>query len=79
MGRFVSAVLFLGTGCFVLWRNHSDVDRILVLPGLDVLWPALADDPYKQGDVSAGIFLGIGGLMLIWGIWKAIQEDKSVY
>lgn len=79
MGRYATSILFIGAGLFILWHNATYSDRILMLPGIEFIWKAAAKDPQMQGQISAYVFLGLGGLGLLWALWKTISTNDKVY
>jgi len=79
MGRYAAAALFLGTGAFVLWHNSAYSDRVLVLPGIDLVLKSTKYDLDAQGRISGYTFLVVGVLAMGWAIWKSVSTDDRTY
>ncbi len=79
MGRFVSSILFLACGGFIYWHNASFSDRVLMIPGLEMVMPELAGDPSRQGEVSAMIFLAVGAILFAFALWRHFTARDPVY
>ena len=79
MGRYATSILFIAAGLFILWHNATYADRVLLIPGVDMLWKAAANDPQEQGKISAIIFMSLGGAGLLWAIWKTISTGNQRY
>ncbi len=79
MGRFVSPLLFLACGGFIWWHNASYSDRVLLIPGLDMVMPELAGDPGRQGELSAMIFGAVGFVLLLIAIWRHFTAREATY
>lgn len=72
--RFLSPVLFAAAGLYVAWYNGNHADRVLMLPFMDVVFPATANDPVAQGAVSWKVLLGLAG---IFGVLDAVQWARA--
>lgn len=79
MGRYATPILFIGAGLFVLWHNATYADRVLLLPGIDLIWKSTVNDPTAQGAISARIFLVVGAVGLLWAIWRSLSTRNQRY
>lgn len=79
MSRFITAILFLASGGFIYWHNSSFSDRVLLIPGLDVVMPSLAGDPNRQGEVSALIFVSVGAVFFLFALWRHFTARDPTY
>ena len=77
MGRYFSPFILLAAGAFVLWFNHSTSDRVLILPLIDTVYPAVKGKLSLQGDITAGIFFTLGGLWLMRSLWLSLGKPKD--
>ena len=72
--RFLTPILFAAAAVGVGMYNAQHTDRALVLPFLDVLDPAGANDPARMGMLTVQV---LGGIAVIFGIWDGVSWLRS--
>ena len=65
-----------GTGCRIVGRSGSDINGILYLSCLALLFPITAVGLYRKDQLPMfmGIALGLSAVALIWLMWQASRE-----
>jgi len=74
--RYLSAILFLGAGGFVLWFNATHTSRVLLFPFLERILPTLEADVVAQGQLTGILFLVVGGVLLGWNTIQHLRERR---
>jgi len=73
---YLTPLLLLGVGGFVLWYNAHHASSVFRLQYLDLVFPSLAGDLPAQGQASAAVFLALGGLALTWRIVRDLHAAR---
>jgi hypothetical protein len=74
---YLTAVLLLGTGGYVLWYNAHHAESVILLPFLPLVLPSLEGDLAAQGRASAVVFFALGGLALAWRLVRSILAARE--
>jgi len=69
--RYLAAILFLLTGGLVCWYNATHGSRVIVLPLLTEIMPALRERPDALGHATALLFAGVG---LVLGLGRLVID-----
>jgi hypothetical protein len=75
--RFLTPVLFAAAGAWVAWSNAQHSDRVLVLPFLDALDPAVANDPAAQGALTVKVLLGLAAVFAVWDLVMWLRARRA--
>ncbi|MBN1335593.1 MAG: hypothetical protein JXB39_06505 [Deltaproteobacteria bacterium] len=76
MFGYLTAVLLLAAGGYVLWYNAHHIDSVVLLPFLTTFVPSLEGDLPAQGRVSAIVLFALGGLALLWRLGRDIRAAR---
>ena len=74
--RFITPVFMFAAAAYVWWYNANHTGSVVMLPGMDVIAPSTKGDPAAQGEMSAWVFAGLGGLFLVRAIWGTVRENR---
>jgi hypothetical protein len=77
MFGYLTAVLLLGTGGYVLWYNAHHLDSVVLLPFLTTFAPSLEGDLQAQGRASATVLFALGGLALAWRLFRDLRAARE--
>jgi hypothetical protein len=72
MSRYFVPVLFLAATAWLVWQNQQG-GQVMVVPFVDVLFPATAGKPALMADRSAQLMAAATGLLFLWSIVEHIQ------
>ncbi len=74
---YLTAVLLLAAGGYVVWYNAHHLDSVVFIPFLATFAPSLEGDLHAQGRASALVFFVLGGLALVWRIARDVLAARE--
>ena len=76
MRFFTPALLFVAAG-FLHVYNPTDQGGVLLFPFISTLVPSTAGDPLAQAEASKWLLVSLGGLALLFSLWRMRKEGQE--
>lgn len=73
MSRYFAPVVFLAATAWMIWHNQQGGD-LLIVPFVDLMFPATARDRALMAERSAQVMSGITVVLFIWTFIEHLRD-----
>ena len=77
MSRYLVPASFFGATAWVSWYNGAHETSKILLPLVDVFFPASVDDPGQMGARSVQVLFGVSVVVLAFTVREHVRALRS--